>query len=79
MANDFPALLYLEEAVGIISELLPTLPKTILPFARRADLALGFNPFHTQVRSNLHEMSHAERRRSSGTAIPVPKRGGSNK
>jgi hypothetical protein len=41
---------------SISSELLPTLPETILPFARKADLALGFNPFHAQVKPTINEV-----------------------
>ncbi|MCJ1476734.1 hypothetical protein MMC13_005403 [Lambiella insularis] len=41
---------------SITSELLPTLPETILPFARKADLALSFNPFHARVKTTIDEV-----------------------
>jgi hypothetical protein len=41
---------------SVSSELLSTLPETILPFARKADLPLGFNPFHAQVKPTIDEV-----------------------
>jgi hypothetical protein len=48
--------IHYRQTQSIASELLPTLPESILPFARKADLALGFNPFHAEVKSTIDEV-----------------------
>lgn len=41
---------------AINNSLLPTLPESVLPFARKADLVLAFSPYHPRVTSTLESI-----------------------
>lgn len=67
-APRYPAIsnfFWTRQTQSIESRFLPTLPDTAVPFAKKADVALTFKPYHDRVRSSLE----AVRRKRPGMTL----------